>query len=113
MKQFLHSQPFSILLAVMMFLGLALHDTKLDTMTTMAIALPIAIASFEGANVLMSANDAHTHVEKVSVAEIAGRFTSRIPYTQTRNDKDKKYRLDNAVTKGHHAFDNYNLPIVY
>jgi hypothetical protein len=103
----------SIVIAAMTFFGIALHDTKIDTMTRFAIALPAVIATYEGANLLhLFGGDSHTHVEKVSVNEFASRHTSLMPRTQTRRDESKKYHLNNGVPRGRYAFDDYNLPIV-
>lgn len=102
-------------IAVMVVLGIALHDTKLDSLTKIALAIPILAVTYEGANMLALAGiggDAHTHVERVSVEKTAARATSWTPNLGSRKNQDKKYRLNTRVQKGHHAFDNYNLPVV-
>lgn len=97
------------LVALITVLGIAVHDTKIDTMTKIAIALPAMMASFEGAHTLLHAGEAHTHVEKVSVSETAGRFTVRTPSLFARQFEDKKY-VNNSKIRGHHPFDDCLLP---
>ena len=93
--------------ALLTFLGIALHDTKIDSMTSFAIALPIVVATYEGAHLLL-AHEAHTHVERVNVNAVAGRYTAQLP--RLRNDDSKKYRLDRGLGKSGHQFDGYLLP---
>lgn len=103
----------SVIVAAMTFVGIALHDTKLDTMTRFAIALPAMVATYEGAQMLhLFGGDAHTHVEKVSVSNLAGKHTAYMPRVQIRRDETKKYRFNSGEPKGRYAFDNYNLPII-
>ena len=102
----------SLTIAVMTFLGIAIHDTKIDKFTAMAIAVPVVMAAYEGAHLLHGlGGDSHTHVDRISVEKTANKNTSMPPQLGARRFKDKKYRLDANVTKGHHSFDNYNLPI--
>lgn len=104
-----------VIIALVTVLGIAIHDTKIDSLTKFALAIPVFIASYEGANMLAMmglAGDAHTHVESISVERTASRNTSLMPKTPTRHNEEKKYRLQKNVPKGHHAFDNYNLPLV-
>jgi len=101
----------SLMVAAMTFVSVAVHDTKIDKMTTIAIALPV-LAVYESAHLLMSTDGSHTHVEKVSVLKTALKNTSLLPQRQTRQNEDKGYRLGRGVPKGHHPFDNYNLPVV-
>lgn len=103
----------SIAIAVMTFLGIALHDTKIDKFTAMAIAVPVVMAAYESAHFLHAlGGEGHTHVEKISVEKTVSKNTSWTPRLQTRQFEDKKYRLSNNVQKGHHPFDNYNLPVI-
>lgn len=102
------------LVALLTVTGIALHDTKIDSLTKIALAVPIFVVSYESANMLALAGlagDAHTHVESVSVARTASKATSWTPNLGSRKNQDKKYRLNNRVQKGHHPFDNYNMPL--
>ncbi len=98
----------SALIAVMTFVGLALHDTKLDSMTSFAIAVPVAAASYEGSAMLL-AHEAHTHVERVSVDNIAGRYISQLP--KLGQNDEKKYRLSRAATKSGHQTEGFLTPL--
>jgi len=102
----------SIAIAFVVFLGIALHDTKLDTMTKMAIALPAVIAVYEGARLLHLNGDSHTHVERVSLKNTVKKFTGSTPKVQIREEKDAKTRSQNNAPKGYHPFDNYSLPVL-
>ncbi len=111
-KQLRNLLPTAITL--MIVFGIALHDTKLDNITKMALAIPIFVVTYESANILALAGlggDAHTHVERVSVERTASKATSWTPSLGSRKDQDMKYRLNNSVQRGHHPFDNYNLPV--
>lgn len=111
--RFKNSKFLSASVAVMTLFGLALHDTKVDTMTTFALALPAAIVAYEGASVMLHlSGDAHTHVESVSLRQIAQKHTSLNPLLPPRHSENKGYRLQKGVPKGHHPFDNYNLPVL-
>lgn len=102
----------SFAVVIMTFFGIALHDTKLDTMTKFAMALPAVIAAYEGAQLLHAlGGDSHTHVERVSGKDLARKHTSSMPRTQARRDDEKKYRHNGSEPKGRNAFDNYYLPL--
>lgn len=112
-KQFRSLLPTAI--ALLTVTGIALHDSKLDSLTKIALAIPVFVVSYESANMLALAGlagDAHTHVERVSVERTASKSTSWTPNLGSRKNQDKKYRLNNRVQKGHHAFDNYHLPVI-
>ena len=103
----------SVIIAVFVLLGISLHDTKLDTMTQFAIALPALLATYEAAQLmhLASSGDAHTHVEHVSSRDIVRKATATTPKIQVRTDEDKKYRTGKRVPKGFHDFDGYYIPV--
>jgi hypothetical protein len=103
----------SIAVAVMTFVGIALHDTKVDKLTAMAIAVPVVMAAYESAHLLHAlGGENHTHVDRISVEKTAHKSTSMPPQLGARRFKNKKYRLDANVTKGYHPFDNYHLPVI-
>ena len=113
MHQLLHSKTTSVLLAALIFIGIALHDTKIDTMTKLAIALPAVIASYEGAQFLhLLHGDSHTHVERVSVRDTASKYTSLLPKLPTRKNEDRKYQMQKRVAKGTHPLDSYYAPVL-
>lgn len=86
------------------------HDTRIDRAAMAATSLPLPTYDESNASKLLS-GDAHTHVERVSVGQAVKDFSGGTPRIQPRND-DKKHLMQKRVMKGHHAFDNYNLPIV-
>lgn len=86
--------------------GIILHATHLDQ-AVVASAGPVGHHDTLGKN--LPSADAHTHVERHSFARSAAYTTS--PALAPRSD-DKKHLLQRHIPKGHHAFDNYNLPIV-
>lgn len=88
------------------------HDTRIDRATMAAISLPMPMAYEESsASKHLLSGEAHTHVERASVGQAVKDLANGTPRIQPRND-DKKHSLPKRVAKGHHAFDNYNLPIV-
>lgn len=101
----------SLFVAVVIVLGIALHDTKLDKMTKYALALPAVVASLHAAHIMSLRGDAHTHVERVSADRLARTGTAMTPKLPTRSD-EKKYHLEVKVPKGRHPFDNYSLPVL-
>ena len=103
----------SVLIALLTFAGIAVHETKVDTLTKFAIALPVVVASYEGAHLLhLMGGEAHTHVEKISIEKTASRLSSSFPKLHKREREFYHHKIQNVLPKGHHEFDNYNLPIV-
>ena len=88
--------------------GIVMHDTRIDKATTVAIVPPLAAGYEIGAKSLQA--DPHTHVERGSI-QAMNVFHSTAPAIQPRTH-DKKHLLQRTVPRGHHAFDNYNLPLV-
>ncbi len=111
-KALAQSKYISAAIALITLCGIALHETKLDTMSSLSAALPAIVASYGTAGILMhlSGHD-HTHVERVSVENVVGRLTSHNPLTPTRHGENKKYRMQKSTPKGYHPFDNYTLPV--
>lgn len=102
----------SVLVAVMTFVGIALHDTKIDKLTAIAIATPVIVAAYEGAHLMQALRgESHTHVERVSVDKTANRNTSWLPHLQTRKSEDDRYKSDAKNNEGYHPFDDHILPI--
>jgi len=103
----------SVLVAILTFVGIALHDTKIDKLTAIAIATPVIVAAYEGAQ-LMNAlrGESHTHVERVSIDRTASRNTSWMPHLQTRKTEDDRYKSDAKNNEGYHPFDDHTLPVL-
>jgi hypothetical protein len=96
---------FIAILSLSTAVGVLVHDTHIDTVTTTALA---ASTSNDPGKVLPSP-DPHTHPERHSLSRLLG---SRTPGVQPRLNEDKKHLLQKYAVRGHHPFDNYNLPIV-
>jgi len=94
----------SIFVALLTFVGIALHDTKVDRMAMLAIALPV-IAATDGAYLLMSADGSHTHVEKVSIKHNA------MAQLHARQGKDRKYRMQKNASPNGEELNGYYLPV--
>lgn len=102
----------AIFISLATLLGLALHETKTDTLTGTLVGIPAVIASYSGIGALAALqSDAHTHVEHVSVASING-AVHQTSYVPPRYSENKQHLLQKNTPRGHHPFDNYTLPIV-
>ena len=102
---------FAIALSLSTATGIFVHDTKIDKAVT-TFSLPPAITSTTAASVKsMLGSTPHTHSERVSFAQAVHDLKAQNPRVQPRSD-DKKHVLPKRVMKGHHPFDNYNLPVV-
>lgn len=104
--------PLSILITLSTLLGVVIHDTKVDQLAIKVLSVPNAIVNYEGVNHAIKFSDAHTHTERITLSEAVRNINSEAPRVQTRMNDDKKYRLQKNVVRGHHAFDNYSLPII-
>lgn len=97
----------TILISFATLAGVLLHDTQLEKLAAVAIGLPAIMVAYGGVDAAFKTSE-HTHVERVSLSHRAMEARG----LQPRTNEDKRYRLGKHVGKGHHAFDNYNLPIV-
>ena len=102
-------QRTAITLALLTTLGILVHDTKFEKVASLFIAVPAALASIGGA-IPKLASEGHTHVERVSLANAVRDLHNGTPRIQPRDD-NKKYHLQQKVTKGVHAFDGYYMPL--
>lgn len=103
----------TILLALATAFGVVLHDTQSDHATSLALGVPVMIGTAQalsGAGVKQS--DPHVHVERTSVGNALATMRAHAARLPSRGDSDRKYALGKKVMRGHHAFDNYTLPIV-
>jgi hypothetical protein len=102
----------AILLSLSTATGILVHDTKIDK-ATIVLATPLTIATSDtSGRTIDIQTDLHTHVERTSVADSLSAFQADNPRLQPRIFEDKKHLLSRHVSRGHHAFDSYNLPIV-
>lgn len=104
--------PILAIMSLSTAAGVLLHDTRIDKAAVTALALPTAVISLDGSNKLAGiSGDLHTHTERTSLSQAVHDLKGQTQRTLPRNE-DKKHALPKFVTKGHHAFDNYNLPLV-
>lgn len=103
--------PISVIVSISTLVGVVIHDTKIDQLTTTYLAPPAITASAEGRTVIKK-SDPHTHSERVSLSQFVRGMAANNPRIQPRLADDKKYTLQKKVMKGHHAFDNYSLPMI-
>jgi hypothetical protein len=97
-------------LVVMLSLGTAVgvlvHDMHIDKVAATAVTSPVGNDTGKATNL---SPDFHTHTERHSLSHLLG---SRVPGVQPRFGEDKRYLLQKHAVRGHHPFDNYNLPII-
>jgi hypothetical protein len=104
--------PLPILLSLSTMFGILVHDTKIDQFTTSLLATPAIVATYDGVNSMLKLGDQHTHIERVTVSQLTRSLALENPRLQPRGQEDKKYVLQKNVARGHHPFDNYNLPVI-
>ncbi|MDB5165223.1 MAG: hypothetical protein JWM00_113 [Candidatus Saccharibacteria bacterium] len=104
--------PLPILLSLSTMVGVLVHDTKLDQFTTSFLAVPAIVATYDGVNSALKLGDPHTHTERMVISQLSRSLAMENPRLQPRGHEDKKYVLQKNVVRGHHPFDNYNLPVI-
>lgn len=105
--------PLAILVSISTATGVFMHDMSLDKLTSTALALPSVMANYEAnGHVVHFGGDLHPHVERLSLSQAVNDLKGQNPRIQPRLSDDKKHLLQKRVMRGHHPFDNYNLPIV-
>jgi hypothetical protein len=97
--------PLAILLTFSTAVGVFVHDMHIDSI----LAMPSS--AHDTTTKLAGFGDAHTHVERSAMAQAIIHLQGQ-PRVQPRASEDKKHLMQNRVLRGHHAFDNYNLPMV-
>jgi len=88
--------PLLINLTFATAFGVLIHDTQIDKATTVALAAPVALASFAAADLNSKSND-HVHVEKAG-AHLAG-LRGAIAKIPPRDD-DRKYIQSKKIIFG-------------
>ncbi|MEO5950716.1 MAG: hypothetical protein ABIQ04_04685 [Candidatus Saccharimonadales bacterium] len=104
---------FAVILSLFTATGIALHDTKIDKAFVTTTNIPsISRVNVESAmTAVVRASEPHTHVERASVAQAIHEIQGGAPRIHPREDS-RKHVTPKNVPRGHHAFDNYNLPLV-
>ena len=101
--------PLAILLTFSTATGVLVHDTHLDSAA--ALSIPTVAPSYDTVNKIAGFGDAHTHVERGSMAQAIIQLQGQNPRIQPRIAEDKKHLMQKRVLRGHHTFDAYNLPL--
>ena len=91
--------------------GVLVHDMHIDNAFAAQLALPTHVGNYDTGR-FINFGDQHTHVERTQASQALSAFRTDIPKIQPRVLEDKKHLLQSRTPRGHHAFDNYNLPIV-
>jgi uncharacterized membrane protein len=105
--------PLLMIMCISTATGVLVHDTRIDKAASTALALPSVMAEVDAGNKMAAlAGDAHTHIERSSLRQAVHDLKGQTPSVQPRGNQEKKHLLQKYVTRGHHAFDNYNLPLV-
>jgi len=103
--------PLAILMTFSTATGVLVHDMHLDQAVS-TLAMPAAMASVDSTKAMNLGGADHTHVERASLSQALHTLRTGNPRVQPRVAEDKKHLLQKRVMRGHHAFDNYNLPVV-
>jgi hypothetical protein len=104
--------PFVIAVTLSTTMGILVHDMRIDKMTSIALQGPVVGTTYESNTKAISFNtDFHTHVERTSLGHAVPGFGTSNLLMKPRISEDKKHLIQKHVTKGHHAFDNYSLPL--
>ncbi len=99
--------PLAIILSLSTASGVLIHDMHIDSAAS-TMAMPVA--SYDTKTASLDASS-HTHVERSSFSQLTGGL-SRHFEMQPRAVNERKHLLQKHVVRGHHAFDNYYLPLV-
>ncbi len=102
---------FAVIISLLTATGVTLHDTKLDRAFVSTINTPIISRSVVSSAESIKSTELHTHVERTSFAQAVHNIQSGSPRIHPREDH-KKHVTPKSVSRGHHAFDNYSLPMV-
>lgn len=105
----LFTSTTSVIISLLTLGGVFLHDTRLDKAAVLA-TVPVQ-AQYVSPSKAVLQGDAHTHVERSSFSQAMRSYQTSTPGVQPRND-ERRHLVQRNVPKGHHAFDNYNLPLV-
>ncbi len=108
MQRIISLHTLSIIAATTALIGLAIHDSRADAVVVLSAP---AVAAFEGLHLLSSNTTAHTHVERVSISRVAGRFTMLDPQQRARLRDTLRYKTHKLSRRGRIPFDDILLPI--
>lgn len=98
-----------IILSLLTAIGVFVHDTRIDKATYMSkeYSYKHGKTSTTDAGIM---TDPHIHPERAQ--RTLNGLAYQSPSIHPREDKSKRYLMQNSEPRGRHAFDNYYLPIV-
>ena len=111
---------FALSISLITACGVFVHDSRIDRATSPSVrtiaagnmALHKTNSKIQTPDAGVSA-DAHTHPERTGRAPLKGfSYKNPNPSIQPREQKSKKYMLQNQSPRGRHAFDNHHLPVL-
>ncbi len=94
MQKTINLAPIVLVLAVVT--GVLVHDMRIDKATTVALALPAALATY-GAAHFVGGND-HIHVERVAFSNQSSVFHSSLPKVTPRDHPDRYIQPKKSIT---------------
>ncbi len=103
-------------ISLMTAFGVFMHDGRVDRAAMTAMHSPFQ-ATYSGSELLYRMKsfvetDAHTHPDhNAARSSLLNSFAYQSPSVPPRN-QDQKRLHQQMLARGHHAFDNANLPII-
>lgn len=81
--------PLPLIFTIATGFGVVVHDMQIDRATTVALALPSALATFAVVDSLSKSGE-HVHVERATTANHLAALQAAVPRMQPRDD-DRRY----------------------
>lgn len=103
------TNTIGIILSLVTATGIFVHDARIDKVAKLSsdyVYRRNLVNSSDGSMV----SEPHVHPERAQ--RTLNGFSYQSPSIQPRENKSKKYLMQNVEPRGRHAFDNFNLPIV-
>lgn len=104
-------QSIAIIISLLTATGVFVHEAHVDRVTAATANARKAAKNPKAPQTdIKLGAEPHTHPDHG--AKTLRGFSYKNPTALPREQKMKKYLLQNVEPRGRHAFDNYNLPIV-
>jgi hypothetical protein len=100
----------AIFISIATATGVLFHDARVDRLMSVLLSMPIT-SSYEASPRAVSFSDFHTHTERISFDQTVKDMSQNLGL-QPRASEDRKHLLQKHAGRGHHPFDNYNLPLL-
>lgn len=88
-------KPLPLIFTLTAMFGVLVHDTRIDRATSVALALPAAVATYAAVDTMAKSSDQHVHVERVS----GSTHLASIPRIQPRDD-ERRYVQSKRISFG-------------